>query len=63
MIPADPRLCLVFGAVEELLRNGEDVNPVTVANELLKRGKLQEAGGLAYIVTGAWEKTVKETIQ
>ena len=38
-----------FEACETLTAKGEDVNQITVAHELEKRGRLEEAGGLTYL--------------
>jgi replicative DNA helicase len=40
---------LVYGAILDLFRNSKPVDPITVHEQLLRRGVLEQAGGVAYI--------------
>jgi hypothetical protein len=42
--------CLIFRRMCDLQRQGKTIDRITVANELMKHGELQESGGLSYLV-------------
>lgn len=42
---------IIFGAMEELDRRGEKIDRVTVANDLVRVGKLEAIDGLSYLVS------------
>lgn len=46
---ADPRHALIFTAMQAVAGRGRDVDPLTVADELIERGALERAGGKDYL--------------